>query len=250
VAESGKILSRAEIDPKYTWNAESVYTSVDAWQAEFARMQQALPTLQQYVGKLNDSAALADALELSMSLAETITKLYVYASMSSAVDTSDQGALALQGQVIGLFAQYSANAAFIEPELIALGEARVNEMIASEPRLAIYKQYAHNLFRRQAHVRSAEVEELLGTVGEALGGLNQAFTMLSNADLKFPAGMGKDGSEYDVVQGNIITLMSTLKDREARRTAWNNYHDEYLAHKNTFSALYAGQLKTDVFYAA
>jgi oligoendopeptidase F len=247
-SETKKVLTRAEIDAKYQWNAESVFASPDAWQTAFGQLQQKLPTLQQYAGKLNEASALADAFELYTQLVDDISKLYVYASMSAAGDTSDQKAQAMLGQVGGLYAQFLAASAFIEPELIALGEARVNELLTGDARLSIYKHYTHNLFRRQAHVRSAEVEELLGAVSEPLGGLNQAFTMLSNADMKFRPAVGADTVEYAVVQGTLPNIM-TSPDREARRTAWNNYLDEYVAHKHTFAALYTGQLKADVFFA-
>ena len=38
--------------------------------------------------------------------------------------------------------------------------------LAKTPRLAYLDHYVDNLFRKQAHVRSAEVEELLGMVAD------------------------------------------------------------------------------------
>ena len=47
---------------------------------------------------------------------------------------------------------------YLDPGLIAIGEPRLRSWLAQEPALEIYSHYIDNLFRRQAHVRSAEVE--------------------------------------------------------------------------------------------
>ena len=59
-----KIPARNEIDPKYTWNAESVYASPEAWSAEAEQIIADIATVKVFQGKLGESAAsLADGLE-------------------------------------------------------------------------------------------------------------------------------------------------------------------------------------------
>jgi len=61
-----------------------------------------------------------------------------------------------------LYGQVLATFAFVEPELIAVGREQLQGWANGEPRLAVYNHYFADLFRRQAHIRSGEVEELLG----------------------------------------------------------------------------------------
>ena len=65
---------------------------------------------------------------------------------------------------------------------------------------------AHNLddlFRKQAHVRSAEVEEILGMVSDPLGGAFNSSSMLTNADFKFQPAKDSKGKKFDVTQGTF-----------------------------------------------
>jgi oligoendopeptidase F len=71
-------------------------------------------------------------------------------------------------------------------------------------------------------------------------------SMLTNADLRFQAAAGSDGATHDVSQSTLTHLMDH-PDREVRRTAWENYHDQYLAFKNTLAAAYGASLKQSVF---
>jgi oligoendopeptidase F len=152
------------------------------------------------------------------------------------------------GQVIGLFSRFGAATAFALPETIALGEATVMSWVAQEPRLAIYKHYFGNLFRQQAHVRSAEVEEVLALAGEPLAQVSNTEEMLTGADLKFGPATSQSGAKIDVSQGNVETILDGA-DREARRTAYESYRDGYLGMKNTLASNYLASVKKDVFYA-
>ena len=236
-----------EIDPRYTWNATSVFPSVEAWEAEFQRVAGDLAGLQQYADHLADGpATLADALDASQVLKRRVYKLYVYAGMDYAVDTQNQPAAKRYGRTQGLAAQLAAASAFVGPEILAIGEATVRGWLTEEPRLAYLQHYVDNLFRKQAHVRSAEVEELLGSLAAPFANVETTASMLTDADFKFPAATGLDGGAQPVTQGTLDKILAGA-DREARRTAWEGYADTYLAHKNTLAANLLTSVKYNVF---
>lgn len=239
---------RSEIDEKYTWNAPSVYPSREAWSQEAEAIVAAIPSLQAFEGQLNQPGRLADWLETNASLQIRVYKLYMYASISTSVDSNDQGAAALEGQAGGVFGRYAAASAFAEPEILQIGLDTLRQWTQQEPRLKIYAQYFDDLFRQQAHVRSAEVEELLGMVSEPFGNTINTFEVLVNAELPFPPAIGKDGTEHVISQGVMPALMEN-PDREVRRTAWENYSDTYLKFKGTLANNYLTSVKQDVFRA-
>ena len=161
------MLSRAEIAPEYKWSAQSIFESDVAWEAEFKRLQEQLPGLGKHQGRLGDGpAALAEARRAVDDVVGRVGKVFVYASLSHHVDTTDQAAARMYGQAQGLFGQMLAAIAFIDPELLAIGEATLRQWMKDEPRLAVMAHYVEDLFRKQAHVRSAEVEELLGMLSD------------------------------------------------------------------------------------
>jgi oligoendopeptidase F len=192
--------------------------------------------------------ALFAALETMFTLTSRTAKLLMYASISSSVDTTDQEAVALQGKASALMSQVRAATAFIRPEILLLGQEKIHHWAAQEPRLAVYAHYFDNLFRLQAHVRTAEVEEVLGLVAAPFTTPRQSTTVLANAEMHFPPATNSHDEALPVAQSTIETLLAS-PDRDVRRTAWDHYADTYLAFKQTLAANLSGAIKQDVFYA-
>jgi oligoendopeptidase F len=240
---------RSAIAKEHRWNDESVFADKAAWDQAAQEVLAAIPDVQRFKGRLSESAStLADYMDAADAIRRKLGKVYVYASMFSAVDATDAEATAMTGRAMGIYAQVSAALAFANPELIAIGRETLDRWIAEEPRLAIYSHFVDDLFRLQEYVRSAEVEEVLGMVSDPLNGISNIYGRLSNADMKFAPAKTASGEEFEVSQGSITTLLDS-PDRELRRSGWNNYMDGYLAFKNTIGATYTASLKTDVFRA-
>lgn len=238
--------NRSEVDPRYTWNDTSVFASTDEWAAEMDALAAELDSIRAWQGRLGESpGVLADALEaLDDHFGKRIEKVIVYAYLDQAVDTSNQAATQRVGRAFGLAGQASGAVAFLNPELLAIGHDKLKEWMAAEPRLAVYAHYFDNLFRQQAHVRSQEVEEVLGLAGDAFQGASTTFSKLADSDFKFePARQGDE--ELAVTQGSIDELLNS-PDRDVRRAAWENYHDQYLAYKNTLASNLSTSIKQNV----
>jgi len=241
---------RSAIAPEHTWNAPSVFASPEAWAAELDAVAAALPAFQaRFQGHLADGPdVLADFFDTFADLYERAGKVLVYAGMESSVDTANQAAAAMDSQAGSLYSQLLAAQAFANPEILAIGQPTLEAWMAQVPRLRPYAHYFEDLFRRQAHVRSAEVEEILGMLADPFGSVGTTAGLLANADLRFEPAVGADGSRAPVAQSTIVELM-LAPDRELRRTAWEHYADGYLAFKNTFANNLATALKQDVFMA-
>jgi len=241
------ILSRDQIETKYKWNTDSIFATPEAWATELDTVLKAVgEAVERFKGHLADKASvLADWLHTSDALSQRAVKVFVYAALNQAVDTTDQTAMSRFGQAMGMFGQIAAQTSFGEPEILAIGEAKIKEWAAAEPRLAIYDHYFHNLFRRQQHVRSAEVEEALGTLADTLGQIGQTATLLNDSDLKFVSAVGTNGAEHPVIQGTIGTLLND-EDRKVRQTAWEHYCDSYLGLKNTLASNLIANVKQAV----
>lgn len=240
---------RSAVDPAFTWNDASIFADVAACQAEFSALSASVDAFGQHKGQLNRSAAtLAEALAEADDLGRRTNVIFTYVGMAYNVDTTNQEATALYGQALGLAGKVSAGLSFVEPELLAIGQAILQAWMQATPALAHYAHYVEGLFRRQAHVRSAEVEEVIGMAGEVFGSAEMIYSMLTNADMKFPAALNSKQEPFDVTQSNIDTLMEN-PDREVRRSAWENYFGGYKAVQNTMAASLATAFKRDAFMA-
>jgi len=242
-----KIPARNEIDPKYTWNAESVFASPEAWSAEAEKIVADIPSVKAFQGKLAENAAtLADAMEAVEKIIQRVEHLHMYAGFSYSVDTADQKAAAMADKAGGIYGQVIAAVSFIQPEMLEIGEQTLRQWVRDEARLTVYEHYVNNLFRKQAHVRSTEVEEILGMLADPFSGSSSTASMLTNADFDFPPAIDSHGNEHDLTQGTFYKIRAN-SDRLARQNTWNNYLDAYLAHKNTLATNLATSIKQNVF---
>ena len=62
-----------------------------------------------------------------------------------------------RGRAMGIFGQFIAAASFLDPTLLEIGQETLTRWLKEEPKLAIFEHYIENLFRKQEHVRSAEL---------------------------------------------------------------------------------------------
>lgn len=240
---------RSEIAPEYTWNDTSLFASPQAWSAELASLNETIGGLSRFQGGITSSPqALADWLDTQAGVMERVGALITYAIMAQAVDTNDQTAVAMFGQAMTLYGNVAAATAFAEPEILTVGRDPLRTWESQEPRLTIYAHYFDDLYRKQAHVRSPEVEALLGMATDPLSQIEQAAEMLTNADLVFTRATNPAGDSFPVAQGTISQLLNHA-DRHVRQTAWESYANAYLSVKNTLATTLVGAIKRDVFNA-
>ena len=245
---ANKVLPRSKIDRKYTWNAESVFPSDEAWEKEVGRIIEDLKKIKQYQGRLAEGpSVLLDALNAANELNSRAMTAYVYAGFSYNVDTTDPKAGGMIGKAQGMFGQVISALSYLDPEILAIGRDKLNLWMTESTKLEEYKQAFDDLFRKQAHVRSAEVEEILGMVSDPLNGASNSTSMLTNADFKFQSIKDDKGRVIDITQGNFDTQLMSHPSRKARKTAYKIYMDQYLAHKNTLAVNLATSIKSNVF---
>jgi oligoendopeptidase F len=249
MASPAAVLPRAEVPAEHRWNAESVFASAADWQAAFEAAGARLSELRAFEGHLGDGPhLLADFFDAFQQIYNQIGRVYFYAVMQQSCDSSDPAAVAMSGQASGLLGRALAAFAFADPELLALGRETLDRWIADEPRLAFIRHYVDNLFRKQAHVRSAEIEELLGQLVDPFGQIEETAEMLQSVEMPFEPATPSSGELLPVTQGTIDALLSH-PERDARRSAWVHYRDSYLAYQNTLASNLTAAIKGDVFMA-
>jgi oligoendopeptidase F len=244
---SKTIRTRTEIPAKYKWNAASVFASDEAWNAAADELLVKLNELTKLAGKVGESAtAIADALDARYALFEDAGKVIVYAVIAQAVDNADDSGNRMLGKMQSVVGQAFAGVSFIEPELLQIDAETLAEWRKTEPRLKVYDQFFDDLLRQQAHVRSAEVEEVFGLAQDSLAGLYTTMNVMTNSEMKYPNALTTDGKELTVTQGTLDEILAS-PDREARRTAWEGFRDTHLAFKNSLASNLVNSVKANVF---
>jgi oligoendopeptidase F len=237
---------RSDVDDQYKWNQASVFASVENWQASFDKVEGLLNSVAAFSGQLGqDSDTLFQALEAAEALTTLSDQVVFYAGMASSVDTTDESAAALWDQAQSLAARVAAGISFLNPEIVALGQDTVENWLETNTSLDKYNHYFDDLFRRQSHLRSVEVEELLGLLQSPFRGTGNTYSMLTDADFKFASAETEAGEALDLTQGTLRGILAG-SDRKARQNAWDHFTDKHLAYKNTLASNLVTSLKQSV----
>jgi len=247
MSKSSSLPPRSQVPIEETWDLESVYESHEDWEKACGELTNLLPKLSAYQGKIKQGPEkIHEFLEIAQKAGIIAGKVRNYASNYYSVDTTNQRNAARLGQARSLMSQLQAASAFFEPELMEIGLDTVEEWIKSYPKIAFFKHALDKLRHNQKHIRSADVEEILAMTSDPFSGASTIYSSLNNADLSFKPAVSSTGTEIEVGQASIGGLI-TNPDREARRTAFENYSDGYLAVKNTMASTLITQIKQDVF---
>ncbi len=239
---------RKDVDPAFTWNLQAAYETEAAFEADLASADQDLTRLTGFEGRLGEGATVvADFFDAYWPTLEKLQRLRIYATMPLAVDQNDQEGRARAGRFQALAARFSTDLAFVQPELLALGSERLAGFQAQEPRLGDLKRYFERLEEGRPHVRSAEVEDVIGRAADPASAFERAYNSLANGELPFKA-VEHDGQTYEVARSTYPSLIAS-PDRALREKAYDSYTRAFLGHKDTLTDLYVGRIKHSVFTA-
>ncbi len=226
----------SELPVEMTWDLSKMYKSVEDWEKDFKKINGLLRKFQKYRGHLADSpATLAEAFQAEDKLGFLLDKLYTFAHLRSDEDT---GISENQGRVDRLrakSAEIEGDTAWFEPEIMAIDKKKFKEF-AKSPELKYYKLTMKRLEADRPHTLTEAEERVLGLSAEVFGGPYKTFSMLDNADLKFPIVKDTDGKEIRLTHGNYIKLLESPK-REVRKEAFKGMYSVFGQFKNTFASI-------------
>jgi len=244
-----QLKSREEMDKEYLWNLSEVYPSDEAWENEYTKTLAEMNKLSKYQGKLSeDSEILFKALDEAFSLDLIVSKLYVYAKLKFRQDMKNSLYMKFSSKADTIYANFHTIVSFFAPEIISIGEKKLNDFVTSVGSLQLYKQFFHNIFREAKHKLPPEQEELLAMLTEVSNTPTNVFSIINNTETHFEAAIDKDGNELEVTHGSYLKLLES-KDRVLRENAYNSYFNYFTSRKETLAGLYDGYIKKEAFFA-
>jgi oligoendopeptidase F len=249
VLMTGQERDRAKVDEKYTWNLADIYPDLAAWRAAKDKIKGEIPRVRAFAGKLGSSAqTLAEALETRARLDKELARLYVYASMLSDEDTRESEPQGMQQEMQQLYAEFSAQASYFQPEILRVGGATIESFIAAEPRLAPYAFPLRDIVRRAAHTLSDAEEKILADAQPLAGSASNIYGILANADFPYPTITLSDGRQVKVDQAGYAELR-TLPGRQHREAAMSAFFNALGGFRRTFGTTMNSSVQKALFYA-
>ncbi|HLP07058.1 MAG TPA: oligoendopeptidase F [Opitutaceae bacterium] len=236
-------------DPAFVWDLSLLYKDEAAFASAKAKLVADIPKLKQYQGRLGESAAtLRDAMDLLTDLQGRYIRLGTYASLASDEDLRNAPAMERNQEMDMLASELSSAASFVNPELLAVGEAKLRGFLDSEPGLAVYRFPILDTLRNAPHTLGAEAESVLSSVGMIADAPSSLYGVLANADLPWPKIKLSDGSEALLNQAGY-TRWRAVSNRADRQAVFEAFWGKMKEYERTFGVALFSQMKNDWFNA-
>lgn len=234
--------ARSEIDEKYKWDLKSVYESEEEFQNDFERLNRLIEQLEDFQGELDSPNNLLEFLEKYSEAGKLMQRLSRYASMKSDEDTRDQDAQARKARVQALGSEMSRRLDFASIEIQEIEQ--FEEMFEEQPELEEFRHHLEDIRRARGHTRSLEVEQVLSSLSDVLDAPDEAYRMLSNADIEFPE-VEKEGEKVQITQSNFTNLLQE-QNRDFRREVYEKFYDTIAGYENTVGSTLSKNVRRNV----
>jgi oligoendopeptidase F len=245
---------REEIPVEDRWNVEALYPNQNAWEQAlkiFVPHPQQLPywpVLQAYQGSFEKGPEkVKEALNLMMAIDRELSKLYTYAHLRHDEDIANPEFKKSYEQILTLAHAFAQETAWVQPELMALPEALLDQYLSS-PLLAEYRFYLEKMIRMKKHTLSPDNEKLIALAGQALQTSYKAFSAINDADFKFGTVLDSQG-EAKPLSHATYGIYIRDQDRLLRERAFKQYHQQFNSYENTLCELLTGQVQSHLFQA-
>ena len=244
-----EVKDRKDIDVKDTWNLESIYANNELWEEDYAALEKDAAEFAKLKGAIEaDVSKIPAVLDAYYGLHRRLSKLSVYARMRFDQDTTDSTYQTMSAKIGSLGVKIGAASAFVEPEILFYSKEQLEAAEKENERTAYYGRKIEEMLRGQEHTLDAEKEELLAAAGDMAEAPDDIFSVLMNADMKYPDIVLEDGTHLPLTNSTYISYMES-PDRAVREGAFKTLYGQIASLKNTFAAIYRGNLKQAKFYA-
>lgn len=231
------------------WDLTDLYPNDAAWTADRAAIQAEIGRLAQLRGTLGrDAGALRAGLQ---SLSDTYRKterLYIYASLRADEDLRVAPNQERKQQAQDVFTAMGEATAWVEPEILTVGQATIDRYAAAEPGLAKFRFYLANILRRAPHTLSEESERVLAASGSALAGPSDVRDQLASSDIPRPEVTLSTGRTVRL-DDQAYTINRYAPNRADRKLVFDRFWASYKAFEGSLGAALSAKVKGDMFQA-
>ena len=234
---------RNSLDVKYTWNLEKIYSDLSIFEKDYLYAQDKIKDLTCYEETMLDGAQnFYETVKLSYEIERILDKLYVYASLSFDLDTSNNERQELLERVNNLRSNYRKKSYFVVPNIFKCQCSVIENYIELIPELKDYEIVLKEIYRYKEHVLSDKEEKLLSSVSRIFGNCYETYELFKDCDMSFGMIVNEDGKEVELTNSGYSLYIESI-DRNVRKGAFVTLYEEYRKYTNTFASLLSTYMK-------
>ena len=227
------------------WNLKLIYESNDLFYEDLNKIDSLGDEILKLKGTLNTFDGYKEYAKLSLELDKTISKAYTYASMKYDLDQRNSDSEKDYANIYNKYNNAMAKISWVDPELLKVGENKLNEFIDKDPELKPNKQAIKTLFRLNKYVLDEKSEAIIANAEEAFGKFNDLYDKICVVDQKPVTVKISTGEKITVNTSNYTNYLRTLKNQKDRKKVFEAFYSYYDNHKATLATVYDGILSSE-----
>src|SRR5215468_4543417 len=227
------------------WNLADLYPSATAWNADAAKLEAQMTELAGCKDHLGDSAArFKQCLDLRADMQKRLNRMAVYAFEQVSEDTGNPAYLELRQKFEVYSSKLDEASAFVNPEVLRIGNDKIGRFIAEDKGLAIYRHPLDEILRAAPHTLNDDGEALVAQFGLMQGAGGSVYSILTNADFPWPTVKLSTGEEIRL-DASAYTKYRELPNRDNRKRVMDAFFGTYKTYEQTLGITLYSQLKED-----
>jgi oligoendopeptidase F len=154
----------------------------------------------------------------------------------------------MDNRIKSLYAKVLAESSFIKPKILEIERDKLNQWLTENSELKNYEHFLEDVFRAKKHTLDSKTESILALASEISNIPYNTFSILTNADLKFPTIKDENGNDYQISNGRFYSSLYS-KNRKFRADAYYAYMSVFKDFANSLNTTLVGNLKANIFYS-
>ncbi len=228
------------------WNYKLIYKTSEDFNKDLNSLVADALEIKKLAGKLNEKTYFKEYLKKEKKLELKLEKVAIYTNLNYSKDSKSITNQEMYSNTHKIFNDVFSILSFAEPELISLGEDKVNQFLDNDKDLIAYHYYFDKLFKSRQHVLEAKIENILGEYSGVLRNFNQMHDILAVADNREREVILSNGDKILVSEANFRNYLETLPKQEDRRKVFESVFKFYADHKSTFASIYNGIMQSEL----
>lgn len=239
----------AQDTARYEWDLTDIYADASDWQSALDQVSLRITEFQNLKGSLGVNAqSFLRVMSEYSDLNKEAARVYVYTSLQRDADQREPEAQARFGLARQMYTDLTAGLSWINPELLKIGEDKVNRFFEEESDLADYEFLVRDILRQSPHTLDEATEAILAQAGMILSSPAQIYQNYANADIPWPEVTLSEG-ETVLLNQSGYGLWRASANREDRKLVFDTFWQTWQQYADGMGATLASEVQSNVFSA-
>ncbi len=217
-----------------TWNLQDLFKNNQDFYIEIENIKNMVSDIKRYENEELDENSLYDMLNAKWKTKELTNNVLIYGSLMYYKNVKSDECIEIKSLAEKFNNQINLELSFIDRKILSLGKEKVDDFVAKNNKLEIYKFSLDNLFRMQEHVQDGNTNT---EIKRNIDSINSELNLYNNAlkDIKYGS-IEIEDELVEITSSNFAKYLSS-RDREIRQQTYLIVNQKFKDSEETFASI-------------